>query len=54
MPKKKAKMPSESDRAKRIEENWDKMTKKQRNRYFKQTDTKSRIVPMVKGKLKGV
>lgn len=40
MAKKKQKpMPSEEERYKRIEANWDKLTRKQRNKYFNLTKT---------------
>ena len=32
-------MPSEEERYSRIEKNWDKLTRKQRNRYFNLTKT---------------
>jgi hypothetical protein len=37
--KKKKEMPSESERYSRIEKNWEKLTRKQRNRYFNLTKT---------------
>lgn len=41
-------LPSETERIRRIEANWDKLTRKQKQRYFKHTQVEDRIIK-VKG-----